>query len=185
MCYWGIALAYGPHVNAPMDSAAGVAAYAAVQKARALRSHASPRERAYIDAVARRYEAGAPADRARLDSAYARAMAKVAQADPRDQDAATLYAESLMDLRPWNYWRPDGTPYAGTTEIVRQLRRVLAAQPEPPRRLPLLHPRRRGRGSRRPRCRAPSGSRSSCRAKGTWSTCRRTSTSASAAGTTP
>jgi tetratricopeptide (TPR) repeat protein len=132
MCYWGIALAYGPHVNAPMDSAGGVAAYAAVQKALALKSHAPPRERAYIEAVAQRYEATPHADRARLDSAYSRAMAKVAKAYPDDLDAATLYAESLMDLRPWNYWKPDGTPYEGTTEIVRQLRRVIAADPNHP-----------------------------------------------------
>ena len=132
MCYWGIALANGPHVNAPMDSASGVAAYAAAQKALALKSHAPPRERAYIEAVAQRYGAAPPADRARLDTAYSRAMAKVAKAYPDDLDAATLYAESLMDLRPWNYWRPDGTPYEGTTEIVRQLRRVIAANPNHP-----------------------------------------------------
>jgi tetratricopeptide (TPR) repeat protein len=132
ICYWGIALAYGPHVNAPMDSASGVAAYAAVQKALALASHAPPRERAYIEAVAQRYEAAPPANRARLDTAYSRAMAKVAKAYPNDLDAATLYAESLMDLRPWNYWKPDGTPYEGTTEIVRQLRRVIAANPSHP-----------------------------------------------------
>ena len=132
MCYWGIALAYGPHVNAPMDSASGVAAYAAAQKALALKSHAPPRERAYIEAVAQRYGAAPPADRARLDTAYSRAMAKVAKAYPDDLDAATLYAESLMDLRPWNYWRPDGTPYEGTTEIVRQLRRVIAVNPNHP-----------------------------------------------------
>jgi tetratricopeptide (TPR) repeat protein len=132
MCYWGIALAHGPHVNAPMDSASGVAAYAAVQQALALRSHASARERAYIDAVATRYEATPTANRARLDSAYARAMAKLAKAYPSDLDAATLYAESLMDLRPWNYWRPDGTPYEGTTEIVRQLRKVIAGNPNHP-----------------------------------------------------
>jgi tetratricopeptide (TPR) repeat protein len=132
MCYWGIALAHGPHVNAPMDSASGVAAYAAAQKALALKSHASVRERAYIEAVAQRYEAAPPADRARLDTAYSRAMGKVAKTYPADLDAATLYAESLMDLRPWNYWRPDGTPYEGTTEIVRQLRRVIAANPNHP-----------------------------------------------------
>ena len=132
MCYWGIAVAYGPHVNAPMDSASGVAAYAAAQKALALKAHAPVRERAYIKAVAQRYEAAPPADRARLDTAYSRAMAKVAKAYPDDLDAATLYAESLMDLRPWNYWRPDGTPYEGTTEIVRQLRRVIAANPNHP-----------------------------------------------------
>jgi tetratricopeptide (TPR) repeat protein len=132
MCYWGIALAYGPHVNAPMDSASGVAAYAAVQKALALKSHATVHERAYIEAVAQRYAAVPPANRARLDTLYSQAMEKVARAYPDDLDAATLYAESLMDLRPWNYWRPDGTPYPGTTEIVRQLRRVISRDPNHP-----------------------------------------------------
>ena len=109
MCYWGIALAYGPHVNAPMDSASGIAAYAAVQKALALKSHATASERAYIEALAQRYEADPPADRAQLDTLYARAMGRVAKTYPKDLDAATLYAESLMDLRPWNYWKSDGT----------------------------------------------------------------------------
>ena len=132
MCYWGIALAYGPHVNAPMDSASGVAAYAALQRARALASHATAHERAYIDAVAQRYAEVPPADRARLDTLYSRAMGKLAATYADDLDAATLYAESLMDLRPWNYWRPDGTPYPGTTEAVRQLRRVIARNPNHP-----------------------------------------------------
>lgn len=78
MCYWGIALAYGPHVNAPMDSASGVAAYAAAQKALALKSHATAPERAYIEAVAQRYEADPPTDRARLDTLYSCAMERVA-----------------------------------------------------------------------------------------------------------
>ncbi len=69
MCYWGIALAYGPHVNAPMDTASGVAAYAAAQKALALTSHATAPERAYIEAVVQRYEAVPPTERARLDTA--------------------------------------------------------------------------------------------------------------------
>jgi tetratricopeptide (TPR) repeat protein len=132
MCYWGIALAYGPHVNAPMDSASGIAAYAAVQKALALESQATAPERAYIAALAQRYEAVPPADRARLDQSYSRAMARVANTYPDDLDAATLYAESLMDLRPWNYWRPDGTPYPGTDEIVRQLERVISRNPNHP-----------------------------------------------------
>jgi tetratricopeptide (TPR) repeat protein len=132
MCYWGIALAYGPHVNAPMDSASGVAAYAAVQKALSLKSHATAPERAYIDALAQRYEADPPADRARLDTLYSRAMGQIANTYPKDLDAATLYAESLMDLRPWNYWRPDGTPYPGTKDIVQQLERVLTRNPNHP-----------------------------------------------------
>jgi tetratricopeptide (TPR) repeat protein len=132
MCYWGIALAYGPHVNAPMDAASGVAAYAAVQKALALKSNATASERAYIEALARRYEADPPTDRTRLDTSYSRAMEQVAKTFPDDLDAATLFAESLMDLRPWNYWQPDGTPYPGTNEIVRQLKRVLSGNSNHP-----------------------------------------------------
>ncbi len=132
MCYWGIALAYGPHVNAPMDRASGLSAYEAVQKARLLTSHATAHERAYIEALAQRYEADPPTDRTRLDTAYSRAMGKLAKTFPKDLDAAALYAESMMDLRPWNYWRPDGTPYPGTEEIVRQLERVISKNPNHP-----------------------------------------------------
>ncbi len=132
MCWWGIAYAYGPHVNAGMDSASGVKAYQAAQKALSLSRNASPRERAYIRAVAARYAAVPPAKRASLDSAYARGMRQVARTYPNDLDAAALYAESLMDLRPWNYWTPEGKPYPGTEEIVRQLERVIARNPEHP-----------------------------------------------------
>ncbi|MGH7644796.1 MAG: hypothetical protein ACREMR_04345, partial [Gemmatimonadales bacterium] len=132
MCYWGIAYAHGPHVNAGMDSAAGVAAYAAIQEALQRAAGASPREQAYIRALAGRYAPVPPADRAALDSAYARGMADVVRAHPTDWDAAALYAEALMNLRPWNYWHKDGTPYAGTTEIVGQLERVIAANPDHP-----------------------------------------------------
>lgn len=133
ICYWGTALAYGPHVNAPMDSAGGVAAYAAVQKAMAQLATASPQEQAFIRAVGKRYVAVPSANRAALDSAYARAMGDVIRSLPNDLDAATLYAEAMMDLRPWNYWKqPSGEPYPGTTEIVSQLERVLAANPNHP-----------------------------------------------------
>ena len=132
MCWWGIAYAYGPHVNAPMDSASGVAAYDAAQHALRLSGAASPWEKAYIKAVAARYAPVPPAQRAALDSAYAYGMAAVSRQYPRDLDAAALYAESLMDLRPWNYWAPDGKPYPGTDEIVRQLQSVLQRDPEHP-----------------------------------------------------
>src|SRR5688572_30918619 len=82
MCYWGIAYAYGPHVNAGMDSASGVAAYAAAQKALSLSKKAPAWQRAYIAALATRYAAVPPANRARLDSAYSRAMRKVARRYP-------------------------------------------------------------------------------------------------------
>jgi tetratricopeptide (TPR) repeat protein len=132
MCWWGIAYAYGPHVNAGMDSASGVKAYQASQKALSLSRKGSAWQRSYIQAVAARYAPVPPADRATLDSAYARGMAAVARKYPNDLDAAALYAESLMDLRPWNYWTSEGEPYPGTDEIVRQLERVIARNPEHP-----------------------------------------------------
>jgi tetratricopeptide (TPR) repeat protein len=132
MCHWGVAYAYGPHVNAGMDSASGVKAYDAAQKALALSANATPVERALIRAVAARYAPVPPAARASLDSAYARAMADVARSYPNDLDASALYAESLMDLRPWNYWTPEGKPYPGTEEAVRRLERVIARNPEHP-----------------------------------------------------
>ncbi len=133
MCYWGIAYAYGPHVNAGMDSASGVAAYASAQKALALAARAKPWEQAYIRAVARRYAAVPPADRAALDSAYARAMCDVSKQYASDLDAVTLCAEAMMDLRPWNYWKqPAGEPYPGTLDIVAGLERVVRSNPNHP-----------------------------------------------------
>jgi len=128
MCSWGIAYAYGPHVNAGMDSASGVAAYAAAQKAQSLSRHANAVERGYIGAVAKRYARVPPANRAGLDSAYATAMCDVSRRYPDDLDAAALCAEAMMDLRPWNYWKqPSGEPYPGTVEIVAKLESVLQA----------------------------------------------------------
>ncbi len=132
MCWWGIAYAYGPHVNAGMDSASGVLAHKAAQRAVGLSREASPWQRGYIEALAARYAPVPPASRAGLDSAYARAMGAVARTYPDDLDAQALYAEALMDLRPWNYWRPDGTPYPGTEEIVRLLEGAIARNPEHP-----------------------------------------------------
>jgi tetratricopeptide (TPR) repeat protein len=132
MCFWGEALAYGPHVNAPMDSAGSVAAWAALERAVALAPNASAADQAYINALKPRYAAPPPANRAALDSAYATAMAGLARQYPDDLDAATLYAEALMDLRPWAYWKKDGTPYPQTDIIVAQLERVLAKNPNHP-----------------------------------------------------
>jgi tetratricopeptide (TPR) repeat protein len=132
MCFWGTALAYGPNINLPMDSASGVAAYAAVQRALAVQGHASPRERALIEALARRYEAEPEADRAALDSAYARAMGEVVHRFPDDPEARTLLAEALMDLSPWSYWDRDGSPRPDTPVLLAHLEHVLAVNPDHP-----------------------------------------------------
>ena len=132
MCYWGIALALGPNINAPLDSAAGVAADAAIRQAVAREGNGDARERALIRALASRYVAVPPSDRASLDSAYARAMGDVARQYQSDLEAATLYAEALMDLSPWRYWTREGEPRPDTPEILAQLERVTAANPDHP-----------------------------------------------------
>ncbi len=132
MCYWGTALAYGPNINLPMDSAAGVAAYKAIRQAQALARHANPKEKALIDALSRRYAPIPPEDRAALDAAYARAMKQVVERYPDDMEAKTLYAESLMDLSPWQYWNRDGSPRPHTPELLAQLEQVMAANPNHP-----------------------------------------------------
>lgn len=124
MAYWGQALVMGPNINAPMVPEAEPVALELVQQAMALAGHATPRERAYIEALAKRYT-GKPADRAQADRAYAEAMLAVTRAFPDDLDARTLYAEALMDLRPWNYWTRDGQPYAETVQVQAALDQVL------------------------------------------------------------
>jgi tetratricopeptide (TPR) repeat protein len=93
---------------------------------------ATPVEQAYIDALVTRYVGRKGAKRKRLDEAYAKAMRLVAQQFPEDADAATLFAEALMDLRPWDLWKPDGDPQPGTDEIVTTLESVLARNPDHP-----------------------------------------------------
>ena len=132
MCYWGIALALGPNINAPMADAAVPEAYAALQKAQELAPGASTLEQAYIRALAARYAPEPIADRTLLDQAYADAMRELSRRYPDDLDAATLFAEALMDLTPWNFWTKDGKPTDYTDEIVATLESVLAHSPNHP-----------------------------------------------------
>jgi tetratricopeptide (TPR) repeat protein len=126
MCAWGEALALGPNINAPMDSASGAAAHAAVARAQRLAASAPELERAWVDALSRRYAAVPPAERAPLDTAYATAMSALAERYPQDVDAQALAAEALMNLSPWHYWEADGSPRAATPEIVSRLEAALA-----------------------------------------------------------
>jgi len=130
MAQWGIAYALGPNINRPMDPEAHKAAYDALQKAIALKSRVSTAERTYIDALTKRYSANADADVAPMQLAYKDAMRELVRRYPNDNDAAVLYAESLMDLNPWKFWAHDGTPAAGTLELVAVLERVLARAPD-------------------------------------------------------
>ena len=133
MCFWGEALVLGPNINLPMQEDAVAPAHAAVQKAKALADKATPREQALIGALAARYGSDPKAARAPLDQAYAAEMAKVAAQFPDDDEIATLYAEAVMDLSPWDYWKPGGRePKAQSAPIVPTLERVLARNPNHP-----------------------------------------------------
>jgi len=127
MCFWGEALVLGPNINLPMQEDAMGPAYAAAQKAKALAGKASPLEQSLIGALTARYGSDPKAARPPFDAAYAREMAKVAARYPDDDDIATLYAEAVMDLSPWDYWGPGGhEPHPQSVPIVPTLERVLA-----------------------------------------------------------
>ncbi|HMI83316.1 MAG TPA: hypothetical protein VK550_04435 [Polyangiaceae bacterium] len=133
MAHWGVALANGPHINNPaVDEEHAKAAWDALTRAREFVRQAAPAERALIDALAARYAMPQPSDRKALDQAYADAMKQVQKAYPDDADVAALYAEALMDLRPWDLWKTDGSAQPGTNEIVTTLEQVLVKNPYHP-----------------------------------------------------
>jgi tetratricopeptide (TPR) repeat protein len=129
MAYWGIAEAVGPNYNDPASDDRFIEAHNAIQKAVDLSSNASPAEQAYIQAMALRFPADPKADRRQAAEAYHDAMRGVAKDFPDDLDAATLFAESGMNLHPWGLWHKDGTPEAGTEEIVATLESVIKRDP--------------------------------------------------------
>lgn len=132
MAYWGMALVLGPNINMPMPPEAESEAYKLILKAIELKENASEREQAYIDALSVRYTSLENPNRAALDRKYAEAMFELQKKYPDDLDAATLYAEAVMDLRPWNYWSRDKQPYPETQEVLRVLSFVLDRDPNHP-----------------------------------------------------
>jgi tetratricopeptide (TPR) repeat protein len=130
MPWWGIALAMGPNINLDIDLAREKAAYDAVQKAVELAVRAPAKERAYVAALAKRYSNDPKADLKALAVEYKDAMRQLTRTYPSDNHAATLYAEALMDLRPWALYTADGSPVEGTNEIVDVLEQVLQRDPD-------------------------------------------------------
>ena len=131
MAYWGQALVLGPNVNALMDPADEPRALELIKQAESHMASASPREQAMIRALKKRYS-GTDENRKANDKAYADAMREVHRSFPDDPDIAVLYVESMMDLRPWDYWMRDGHPYEGTDEIVAVTEDVLRRHPAHP-----------------------------------------------------
>jgi tetratricopeptide (TPR) repeat protein len=129
MAHWGIAEAVGPNYNDPAEAERFKRAHQEIQKAVDLSAHASPSEQVYIQAMAKRFPADPNADLRKAAEQYHDAMREVMNRFPDDLDAATLFAEAGMNLHPWGLWHPDGTPEAGTEEIVATLESVIRRDP--------------------------------------------------------
>ncbi len=130
MAYWGVAYSLGTNYNQPIDSTREIEAHRNIQNALALSKHASEAERDYINAMAVRYTSNSKPNYAALDSAYMKAMRILHLKYPDDEDAATLFVESAMNLRPWKLWNKDGSPAPGTEEIVSILESVMQRNPD-------------------------------------------------------
>ena len=130
MAYWGVAEAVGPNYNDPASDERFKAAHDAIQKAVDLSGTAPPNEQGYIQAMAKRFPADEKADRRKAAEDYRDAMREVVKNFPDDLDAATLFAESGMNLHPWGLWHVDGTPEEGTEEIVATLESVIRRDPD-------------------------------------------------------
>lgn len=133
MAYWGVALACGPHINSmAVPSPAAELAWKEIGLAQKNEGNASPVEQALVDTLAKRYANPQPEDRSGLDRAYADAMREVWEKYPEDPDVGALFAEAMMDLRPWDQWTADGKPQPGTDEIIATLEAVLKLNPNHP-----------------------------------------------------
>jgi tetratricopeptide (TPR) repeat protein len=130
MAYWGMAYVLGPNINLPMDASVVTTAYDAIQKANLLLDNETQRERDYIVALSKRYTDEVLEDRTPLDRAFSDAMQDVVNKYPGDLDAATIFAESIMNLHPWDYWLKDGTPQPWTNEILTTLKSVIERNPD-------------------------------------------------------
>jgi len=132
MCRWGVAYALGPSINHDIDAETAAAAYDAVQEARRLAHTADARERALIEALARRYAPRPRTDGPTLDNAYSRAMGDVARRFPKDADVLSLFAEALMNIHGRDYWRKNGAAQVWTPQIIAVLERALKIAPDHP-----------------------------------------------------
>lgn len=130
MAYWGMALALGQNINEDVTPEREVKSYGYIQKALQLSDHAWDNEKAYINALATRYTNDPNADFKPLRFLYRDAMKKVMESYPEDLDAATIYAESILDLDPWKYWTFDGKPRDSILEAIDVLESVLKRYPD-------------------------------------------------------
>lgn len=133
MAHWGIAISYGSHINKPIVKQGNDAqALAALKLAQEHQATCPEADRKLIGALAHRFAENAPEDRTALNAAYAKAMKAAWVAHPQDADIGALYAESIMNLRPWDLWQKNGEPHPGTPELLQTLEAVMKVNPDHP-----------------------------------------------------
>jgi tetratricopeptide (TPR) repeat protein len=125
MCWWGFAYVLGPNYNAGMEKDNYQRAYDALQKAKNKSASSTQKEKDMIEALSFRYSNDTTISRSLLDSSYAVAMRKVYQKYSNDATLASLFAEALLDLHPWNLWNKNGTMQPWTPEIITVLENCL------------------------------------------------------------
>lgn len=130
MPWWGIAYANGMHINKPeMTEDQWKASHEAARKAIAALDDESGLERALVEAVAKRTTWPVPAEQRPFDEAFAKAMEEVYKEHRDNPDVAVQYAESLMNLQPWDYWTEDLKPKGRGEEIIQVLEHALEVAP--------------------------------------------------------
>ena len=132
MCYWGYAYILGPNYNMGMDPDNYARAYVAIQKALTLSANATPKEQALIKAMSARYIKDPVEDRSHLDSAYMVAIKEVRMKYPDDVDIAAMYAESLMDMHPWDMYDKNGNARPWTPDILKAIEFAIKVNPKHP-----------------------------------------------------
>jgi tetratricopeptide (TPR) repeat protein len=133
MAHWGASLSMGKNYNYPLfPPEKAKAAWKSLELARATSKNESQANRALIEALAARYADPLPKDTRPLEEAYAKAMKAASEKFPKDADIGALYAESLINLRPWDLWTVDGKPQRETPEILKALETVLEFAPNHP-----------------------------------------------------
>ena len=129
MAHWGLAYALGPNYNESSISAERMrAAHEAARRGLSLAT--VPHERAYLEALAKRFSPDPAADQKKLWADYRDAMADLARRYPDDTEAATLWADAAMLLNAWRLFDAAGRPAPGTEEIIATLEAVLRRAPE-------------------------------------------------------
>jgi tetratricopeptide (TPR) repeat protein len=133
MPWWGIAYSHGININDPeMSEERSRLAREAADKALSLIGNASPVEAALVNAVSARYEFPAPGDRSGLDQAFADAMESAYETFSEDPEVGTIFADSLMNLQSWDYWKNDGAPKGRVEDIVKVLEKTMKLHPNHP-----------------------------------------------------